>query len=60
MTAVPQHLSKHDIPSARPALDELGRRIEWVHSYVTRDRVYYFYRAPNEASEPTTVERPHA
>jgi hypothetical protein len=33
---VPQYLSKHDITSARTALDELGRRIEWVHSYVTR------------------------
>jgi hypothetical protein len=48
---VPQYLSKHDITSARTALDELGRQIEWVHSYVTRDRVYYFYRAPNEAFE---------
>jgi uncharacterized protein DUF4242 len=57
---VPQSLSKHDIPSARTALDELGRQIEWVHSYVTRDRVYCFYRTPNEAFEPTTVERPHA
>ena len=57
---MPQSLSKHDIPSARTALDELGRQIEWVHTYVTRDRVYCFYRAPNEAFEPTTVETPHA
>ena len=57
---MPQYLSKHDITSARTAPDALGRQIEWVHSYVTRDRVYCFYRAPNEASEPTTVERPHA
>lgn len=57
---MPQYLSKHDITSVRTTLDELGRQIEWVHSYVTRERVYCFYRAPNEAFEPTTVERPHA
>jgi hypothetical protein len=57
---VPQYLSEHDITGARTALDQLGRQIEWVHSYVTRDRVYRIYRVPNEAFEPTTVEKRHA
>ncbi|HEV7270075.1 DUF4242 domain-containing protein [Pseudoxanthomonas sp.] len=29
-------------------LDELGPRIQWEHSYVTDDRIYCVYRAPNE------------
>jgi hypothetical protein len=52
--------SEHDIVVARTTLDELARQIEWVHSYVTRDRVYRFYRASNQMFEPTTVERPYA
>ena len=30
------------------ALDELGPRVQWEHSYVTDDRIYCVYRAPNE------------
>jgi hypothetical protein len=26
----------------------MGPEIQWVHSYVTRDKVYCVYRAPNE------------
>jgi hypothetical protein len=29
-------------------LSELGPRIQWVHSYVTDNKVYCIYRAPNE------------
>ena len=29
-------------------LSELGPRIQWVHSYVTGDRIYCIYIAPNE------------
>lgn len=29
-------------------LDELGPRIQWVHSYVTGDKLYCVYIAPNE------------
>ncbi len=28
-------------------LGELGPRIQWVHSYVTADRIYCVYRAPD-------------
>jgi cell division inhibitor SulA len=30
------------------ALKELGTQIQWLHSYVTEDKVYCVYLAPNE------------
>ena len=30
------------------ALDELGPDIQWVHSYVTDNKIYCVYIAPNE------------
>jgi hypothetical protein len=30
-------------------LRELGPDIQWVHSYVTQDKIYCIYRAPSEA-----------
>ena len=30
-------------------LDNLGTQIQWVHSYVTNDKIYCVYRAANEA-----------
>jgi hypothetical protein len=30
-------------------LEQLGTQIQWVHSYVTGDKIYCVYRAPNEA-----------
>jgi hypothetical protein len=50
----PQYLSEPN--ESRTTLDQLGRQIQWVHSYVTRDRVYFVYRVPNQPFEPTTVE----
>ena len=29
-------------------LQEMGPTIQWVHSYVTNDKVYCVYNAPNE------------
>ena len=29
-------------------LDSLGPKIQWLHSYVTADKVYCVYIAPNE------------
>lgn len=29
-------------------LQEMGPRIQWVHSYVTDDKIYCVYIAPNE------------
>ena len=30
-------------------LNKMGPQIQWVHSYVTADKVYCVYNAPNEA-----------
>lgn len=30
-------------------LKNLGSQIQWVHSYVTNDKIYCVYIAPNEA-----------
>jgi hypothetical protein len=29
-------------------LTKLGTQIQWVHSYVTNDKIYCVYNAPNE------------
>ena len=29
-------------------LQDLGPQIQWVHSYVTDDKIYCLYRAPSE------------
>jgi hypothetical protein len=29
-------------------LSSMGPRIQWVHSYVTADKIYCIYNAPNE------------
>ena len=29
-------------------LEEMGPQIQWVHSYVTRDKIYCVYLAPDE------------
>ena len=29
-------------------LDELGPKIQWIHSYVTDNKIYCIYNAPNE------------
>lgn len=31
-------------------LKELGPEIQWLHSYVTGDKIYCVYLAPNEAT----------
>ena len=30
-------------------LSKLSPEIQWIHSYVTADKIYCIYRAPNEA-----------
>lgn len=61
---MPQYLIERNIPGAGKltgaelkaisqkscgVLNELGRTIQWVHSYVTGDQIHCIYRAPNEA-----------
>jgi Protein of unknown function (DUF4242) len=35
---------------SRDVLNELGPSIQWLHSYVTDDRLYCVYLAPDESS----------
>jgi hypothetical protein len=59
---MPKYIIERDIPNAGKltaadlsaisqkscsVLNELGPRIQWVQSYVTADRVYCVYVAPN-------------
>jgi hypothetical protein len=60
---MPQYLIERELPGAgklSPAelkaisqkscgvLKQMGPQIQWVHSYVTGDKIYCVYRAPNE------------
>jgi hypothetical protein len=60
---MPKYVIERDIPGAgnmtpqqltqasqdsREALRKLGTQIQWVHSYVTADKIYCVYIAPNE------------
>ena len=60
---MPQYVIERDIPGAGDmsvdelkgasqqscsVLRDLGPDIQWVHSYVTGDRIYCIYRAPDE------------
>jgi len=67
---VPQYVIERNLPGAGllsaeelrelslkslNALDEIGPHIQWLHSYVTEDKVYCVYFAPDE-----NVIREHA
>jgi hypothetical protein len=62
---MPKYVIERDIPGAgqlSPAelkgisqkscgvLSGMGPSIQWVHSYVTGDKIYCIYNAPNEAA----------
>ena len=38
-------------------LDEMGPQIQWLESFVTADKIYCIYIAPDEASIRTHAER---
>jgi hypothetical protein len=38
-------------------LRELGPQIQWLHSYVTDDKIYCVYIAPDEATVRTHAEK---
>jgi hypothetical protein len=63
LLAMPQFVVEREIPGAGSlsdaqlrelamrsleALGEMGPRIQWLHSYVTEDKVYCVYIAPDE------------
>ena len=39
---------KHASQTSCSVLRDLGPEIQWVHSYVTDNKIYCLYRAPNE------------
>ena len=45
----PDQLREASLASIR-ALGELGSRIQWLHSYVTDNKIYCVYIAPDEAT----------
>ena len=62
---MPQYVIEREIPSAGSFTDEqirsvslksleslgaLGPQIQWLHSYVTEDKIYCVYLAPDEAT----------
>lgn len=62
---MPQYVIEREVPGAGKLSDAelralslrslevlkaLGPRIQWLHSYVTEDKVYCVYLAPNEDS----------
>jgi rRNA-processing protein FCF1 len=62
---VPQYVIEREVPGAGAlseteirdlslrslqTLKEMGPQIQWLHSYVTEDKVYCVYLAPNEGS----------
>ena len=38
-------------------LNQLGPQIQWLHSYVTEEKVYCVYLAPDEATVKVHAER---
>ena len=62
---MPQYVIEREIPGAGQltdqqlkevslksieSLDSLGPQIQWLHSYVTEEKVYCVYLAPDEAT----------
>jgi hypothetical protein len=62
---MPQYVIERDVPGAGQltedqlrtvslksieSLGELGPQIQWLHSYVTEDKIYCVYIAPDEAT----------
>ena len=62
---MPQYVIERDIPGAGnwtedqirevslksiDVLDAMGPKIQWLHSYVTDDKLYCVYLAPDEAA----------
>jgi hypothetical protein len=60
---MPKYLIERDLPGAGQltaeqlrgisqkscsVLNQLGPQIQWIHSYVTGDKIYCVYRAPSE------------
>ena len=55
------HLSARELQSISQkscdVLTEMGPQIQWLESYVTDDKIYCIYIAPNEASVKEHAEK---
>ena len=55
------HLSARELQSISQkscdVLTEMGPQIQWLESYVTDDKIYCIYIAPNEATVKEHAER---
>ena len=54
-TLSPSELKEASLQSCK-VLRELGPEIQWVHSYVTDDKIYCIYRAPDDRLIRTHAE----
>ena len=69
---MPKYVIERDIPKIGDAspkdlmaisqkscgvLDEMGTKIQWIHSYVTGDKIYCVYNAPTEDAIRIHAER---
>ena len=69
---MPQYVIEREIPGAGSLTDaelrevslksieslgQLGPQIQWLHSYVTEDKVYCVYLAPDEATVREHAQR---
>lgn len=69
---MPKYVIERDIPGAGKlspeelkgisqtscgVLNEMGPQIQWIHSYVTGDKIYCLYRAPSEQTVREHAQR---
>ena len=58
---MPQYVIERELPGAgalsHQQLHDMGPDIQWVQSYVTDDKIYCIYRAPNEDMVRQHAER---
>jgi Protein of unknown function (DUF4242) len=69
---MPQYVIEREVPGAGRLTDEeikavslksletlnaLGPQIQWLHSYVTEDKIYCVYLAPDEATVQEHAKR---
>jgi hypothetical protein len=52
----PQELQAVAVKSC-DVLREMGPEVQWVHSYVTPDKIYCVYVAPDEAAVKTHAQK---
>jgi hypothetical protein len=54
---LPPHELKAISQKSCGVLHSMGPQIQWVHSYVTDDKIYCIYNAPDEAAVKTHAQK---